>query len=413
VFNCLLICLEKNPTANRIITVPVEALQSAGLSISAGDEAVQAFIDEWWNDPIDGYIHQFYKDYQDNKLMGESVFPVGINPINGIIELGFIDPMNISSVLKVAGNARIDDRVILKPNLKGEQQSFDIIRKRQGVFTGDAFYFGFNKSTNGTRSRPELLKLLDWLDLFDSGMFNEAERWNLLSAFYFDIEMLNANSDQIKKYKNENFPTGKPPKSGTAFVHNEKIQQKIISPDLKAYQHTEAAKLQKQHIYGGAGYPDWFFGSGADTNQGVAREQMRPTIWLIEREQKRVSTMLYCILHFNLLQAQKHGYHTEAGLISESTDISFDINHNSVFPKDLVSNAVAYAQVTAAVNMQVDSGRMSEEVANEINASMVNELLDLDINPDDLVDELIAPVVDTRKAEELLRKDTINAIYEK
>lgn len=64
---------DKNPVANRIIRVPIEALKSVGLSINAEDDAVQSFIDEWWSHPIEGYKNQFYKDFQDNKLVGRAL----------------------------------------------------------------------------------------------------------------------------------------------------------------------------------------------------------------------------------------------------------------------------------------------------------------------------------------------------
>lgn len=378
----------KNPLANRIIDVPIEALKSVGLSIHADDEAVQSFIDEWWAHPIEGYKNQFYKDFKDNKLVGESAFPIAVNDIDGSVDLGFIDPVNIRAILKSPGNARIDDKLILKPNLSGDSREFDIIRKRELEYKGQLFYFGFNKPTNGTRSKPILITLLDTLDLYDTGMFSEAERWNLMSTYFFDVTLHGATEDDINKYKMANFPGGTAPRKQTAFIHNQKVEQKIISPDLKSYMHSEAARLQKQHIHSGSGLPAWMFGDGDSINQGITREAVRPVIWMLEHEQELVSHMLYTMLHFNLLQAQKYGKYTDAGQITEKTDISFEVVHNSIFPKDLVTDAVAFAQVVPSIIMMADSGYAKKEVAGEIIAHMVNELLDKDIKPEDMVDEL-------------------------
>jgi len=382
---------EKNPFANSIIKMPTDALESAGLEIKADDDAVQAFINEWWSHPIFGYKNQFYKDFQDNKLVGESTFPFEVNVIDGEVMLSIVDPVNVSSVLKVPGNARIDDKVKMKPDEFSDGRLFDIVRKRDGVFDGNIYYFGFNKPTNGTRSRPELLTVLDWLDLFDQSMFSELQRWSLLSSFFIDVEVQGASPDEMDYYKKKNFPHGKAPSPGSVFVHNEKIKQTIMTPDLKANDKSDMAKLQRKQILSGTRMQPWMFGDPDGTNQGVARESARPTIWLMERDQRRVSTMIYTMLHFSLLQAQAAVKHTDVGVINESTNISFDIIHGRVFPKDLVLNAVAFTQLTASISQQISAGLISQENANKINSNMINELLDIEIDPDDLVDELMAP----------------------
>ena len=405
---------DKNPVANRIIRVPIEALKSVGLSINAEDDAVQSFIDEWWSHPIEGYKNQFYKDFQDNKLVGESAFPIAVNEIDGSVDLGFIDPVNIRAILKSPGNARIDDRLILKPNLSGDSREFDIIRKRELEYKGQLFYFGFNKPTNGTRSKPILINLLDSLDLYDMGMFSEIERWNAFSRFYIDVTLHGADEDTVNDYKNKMFPTGRAPKSNTVFVHNQKVEHKMMSPDLNSSDRSEMSRMQKQHIYAGSGMPAWMFGDGDSISQGVTREAIRPIIWMLEHEQELVSHMLYTMLHFNLLQAQKYGKYTDAGQITEKTDISFEVVHNSIFPKDLVTDAVAFAQVVPSIIMMADSGYAKKEVAGEIIAHMVNELLDKDIKPEDMVDELAEDPMGTGdKNFDDLQNKMAQDIYEK
>lgn len=379
---------EKDPVAQQIILKPIEAIQNAGISFQAEDEAVQSFIDEFWDHPITGFRQQFWELWRDIKLMGEGCWPVSVNEMDGSIELGFIDPINIDRVKMVPGNARVPDKVVLKADSLGRKQEFDVIRMRNGKLQGDVFYFPINKPVNSTRGRPTLLALMDWIDLYDQAMFNDAERWALMRLFVFDLEMEGKNDEEIRDWLRKRFPDGKPPKPGTIFGHNEKVKLNAVTPDLKANDATTQAMAVLGHIAGGSGLPRWMLGFTGEVNQGVARETMRPVIWKIGAEQDQIKRILYTVFHFALEQAAKHGKHTKAGTITESTDLSFKIICNEVFPKDLVANSTAFGQAVNAITVLKDSGLVGEETARKLMVHMMNNLVDSDVTVDEIEKEL-------------------------
>jgi len=379
---------EKDPVAQQIILKPIEAIQNAGISFQAEDEAVQAYLDEFWSHPITGFRQQFWDLWRDVKLMGEGCWPVAVNEIDGSIEIGFIDPINIDRIKMVPGNARIPDKVIMKADSMGRKQEFDIIRMRNWKLQGDVFYFAINKPVNSTRGRPTLLALMDWIDLYDQSMFNDAERWAMLRSFVYDVKLQGKTDSEIKEWLNRNFPGGKPPKPGSIFAHNEQVELNAVTPDLKATDATAQAMAVLGHIAGGSGLPRWMLGFTGEVNQGVARETMRPVIWKIGAEQEQIKQILYTVMYFALQQAQKYGRHTKEGTINERTNIDFKIICNEVFPKDLVANSTAFGQAVNAITVLKDSGLVDEATAREFAVHMMNQLTGFEKSVDEIEKEL-------------------------
>ena len=379
---------KKNPLAHRIVETPTEAIQGAGFTFQTEDDAVQEFLDEWFFDPITGYEREFYKEFTDNNLAGENHIPFEVSPVNGYIERAIIDVLNVKDVVKVAGNARIDDRVLLKEDELGNCRSFDITRMRQGVLSGDMYYFGFNKPINGKRSIPMLLVLLDWLDLYSQGMFNELERWSANNSYWFDVTIKGGDKNSFEEYKSQNFKGGKAPATGSLLIHNENVDNKIVSPDLKAADRKDMAKLQKEQIIDGTGLPGFFFTSEVGVNQGVAREQMRQAVWSLSVYQRRAQYMLHFMARHALEQAQRYGKMTSEGAITQATNIKFEVIPGNFFPKDLVSNSSALAQIASALLAMQSGDLISQKSAMHVITTVLKDATDYDISPSELMEEI-------------------------
>lgn len=376
----ILLLYEKNGLAQRIVDTPVEAIEMAGFKFTANDERVQDFLDEWWNDPITGRSITFFRDVLDWMLMGEMITPVLVNPVNGAVEYGFVDPLNVKDVLKKEGNARVDDKVIVRNGMASADTVYEIIRKRQSVdLTGDCFYFAFKKPVNGVRGRPYLLSLIDGIDLHDDAMYNQLEKWAALTKYWFVVTMSNGRKEDFDEYKKNNFVNGEPPQSGQVLFQNDKVNTAILNPDFKASDSSTMAKLMRNNITGAAAQPAWMHGFGDDVNQGVAREQMRPFAWAMHSIQKQVLKILYFQAQFEVQNAIKYGRATNKGVMNQRVDPFFEVTPGEVFPKDVATNASAFVQIASVVSNM----KLKGESKAIILSKSFSSLLDIDVNPDE------------------------------
>jgi hypothetical protein len=108
----------------------------------------------------------------------------------------------------------IPDFIVLKSGANQEERRLKIVREdpASGKLEGEAFYLGINKLPNSLRGRSDLSALADWLDLYDSYVFAEVERMNLLSAFVWDYKIDGADELKIQE-KLKKFPKPRPGRS--------------------------------------------------------------------------------------------------------------------------------------------------------------------------------------------------------
>lgn len=376
--NISLYMYNTNPLAQRIIDVPMQAIESAGISIDTKeDDRLQELWDDWWGDGNEGFSAEFFDLFKDGRMTGEIHWPVAINQINGALEFGYIDPINVKKIFMVPGNVKQADKVVLKDNpfFPEAKTSYNVIRRVGGVLVGELFHVAFNKLTNASRGVPVLAALLDWLDLFDQGMINEAERWTLLKSFLFHVVLEGEDDKRIEDFMKKHFPGGRPPFPGSVFTTNEKVSIEAITPDLKAGDATEMSELQLNNIESGAGLPGFVLQTGKGINQGVAREIIRPSIWMIESIQRVITRLLTSQFKLVIQNAENKGRQLDAGMVDSSMERRFKITANEVLERDLVVLSTTLKQVTEALIAGKSNELIDDESARK---TYINSLRKLD-----------------------------------
>lgn len=120
---------KSNPLANRIIELPLVYLLAEGVTMSVKDETAQAWLDEFWNDPINQMDVKLPKKVREMSLFGEQCWPVFKNPTNGAVRLGYLDPGLIKEVKTDPDNTEQPIGVVTKASG----------RKRKSKNTGLSF----------------------------------------------------------------------------------------------------------------------------------------------------------------------------------------------------------------------------------------------------------------------------------
>lgn len=359
---------EQNPFARRLITLMTDLILGEGVQVVADDERVQEVIHSVWNHRVNQLQSRVREFYASLSLCGEICLPVERNPVTGHPVLGYIDPYMIKRIEPAPDNILIPDLVILKssPANTDQGESLKIIQENPetGKLEGECFFFAINKLPNSLRGRSDLLPLADWLDLYDQYMFSEVERLHLLSAFVWDYRVEGADSDQIRS-KLKDFPT---PKPGTVWAHNEKETLEARTPDLKAHDRSEVAKLLRTHIAGSMGFPLSYMGE-VDSNKATIEGQNDIMLKTPSARQKEFSNLLDQIVRFSIEGA--------TGLnpaLYRDAETGYRVVMPEIATKDVARVGTVLSQVVTAMDTSMANKTASKQLAQSVMVALLKHL---------------------------------------
>jgi hypothetical protein len=251
---------------------------------------------------------RFEKKGYDLSLNGMLILPVFVNKINGQVRLGFIDPKNMDRV----NTNPLNVEEILSIKLKGigsisdQKREFTVIKinedpksKLFGMLDGECFYFSINNVSNQPEGVSDLLASADWLDMLDQMLFDVVQYMAKMHKYFQDVKLTGADEKAIDEWKKKN-----PISENLArFVHNEKLEMNIITPDIKKTDPSDVVRLYKNIVLGSQGYPEHWFADGGNTNLATATAQEGPTLRGLKKRQQYIIFILQTIFKFVLHKA--------------------------------------------------------------------------------------------------------------
>ncbi len=357
------------PMAKWIINVAVSFIIAEELPFTSSNPKVLEILKDFWFDPVNRMDLYLRKHVTELHIFGDILFPIKVSPVNGRVRMGYIDPKEIDEVIIDPENCKILIGVKVRKTPGETPKLYKIVLEknvenflspeakalRKTFTTGDCFFFSINNVTNSPRGRSELLTVADWIDTYENFLYDYAEKWSQMNVFVWDLMVKDAHEDEIKKKVNE--LNGASSNPGSIFGHNDSIELTAITPDLKSLDVQEGAKLLRNHILGGVGYPTHWYGGAEDVNKSSADEMMTPTMKILTEKQNYFKYILSSIFDYQIFCARKYNK-TEYGNIEEK-DIKYSIITPELSVKDLtkfgaVIKNVADGLVVAENNKWID-----------------------------------------------------------
>ena len=322
---------DSNPLAKRIIEITRDFVVGDGFTYTADDKDVLEVIQDFWNDPDNNLDTEIDINTLELSIFGELCLPIWVNSANGAVKLGYVDPSTILKVTKDRINPKINRKLYWKPRNSDNERELDIINVERDAksgsyakLTGDCFFFTVNKVSSATRGRSDLLSLADWLDGHDQFLFARLERAFLLNTFIWDVTCDGMTKEELTAFVKDLSM----PKSGSIRAHNEKVHWKSETPSLEAADASQEARLFKNQILGGAGFPEHWFGEGSTTTRATALEMGIPTLKKLKSRQKAVKNQLQYMVNFVIDQAILHKR------LKENVDRTFKIIPSPIISRD-------------------------------------------------------------------------------
>lgn len=360
-----------NPLAKWIIEVVTAHVAAKGLPISCKNEAVKAVLEGFWNDPVNRMDIHWENFVRELGIYGEQCWPAFVAEQTGRVRLGYIDPAFIDTVFADPLNVKIKIGLTVgSPDGSGTPRRLKVVLDEESeqflspaaqalreTFTdGECFFFTINALTNEMRGTSDLFAVADHLDGYEQFLYDSAEKHARFGAFYYDITVTGADDKKLAAERDKY----QPPKTGAAFIHNEKVKSEAISPDMKADDSAAAARLHRNHILGSLGLPEHWFGGGGDVNRATAAEMDGPAKKIIGARQERVKNMLEVICDYVISQAVKARYLVG---VPEEELYDYEVQTPEISDKDVAKLGSMLQQVSTALTVAQTQGWIDEEEA--------------------------------------------------
>ncbi len=411
----------QNPMGARIIELLADFVVGDGFNWEAEDPEVSEIINRFWTDPDNNLDLTQFDRYTELILFGVWAPRAFVNPHNGHVKLGPIDPAWIVEVIgsvHIAGRADFLKVSRLRPlhaglaeaekaKLEGKKESHpvddvpspapsagagigsitdiwkviarddDPKSETVGLLKGEVFYFASNKLSFLLQGMSDLFRIADWVDAFDQFIFGQMERINFLNAHIWDITIVGAEKEEVQERADD--LAKNPPKPGTARVHNEKETWAALAPKLNAAEVEQISKTVKMLILGSIGIPEHWFAEGGDVNRATAAEMAGPIIRKLKRKQAQWVEVLRVLLQFQIDQAiakkrlskvYPEG-HEKAG---QPRDMSFKIIPHDISAKDVFQFIESLDKLTTTLANAVAEGFVERSKAAELWSNQASEV---------------------------------------
>lgn len=395
---------QRNPMASRIIQIMIDycigdelqikpvVYNIDGEEVKDKSEILQGWSDDFYDDPDNEFANENDSYFEDALMNGEMVLPAGVNKTNGAVKLGYINPANVLN-LKWDPNDQSKALSIecrMNTTESNVTKWFEVINVQSdpekpgfGKLAGECFYFRANKLPSQHRGHSELLTILDWLDLSDKFVFDAAMTAQVRNVVLWVVKMIGKTEEQLKaERKKIKAPTGLDVK-----LVNEKTEWQAITPDLKSIDVANIARLLKNLVLAGKGYPEHWFADGGNTNLATAEVMSIPTMRMLKRKQRFVKSVYHKITRFIIDQGILHKRDQFSLADGEYYDV--EITMFDFDKKDASQVAQAFQTMVTALTLASDKGWVRDEDIKKIVDGQLQRM-GVDVDPSVTVEEIKA-----------------------
>ncbi len=366
-----------NPLAKQAIEITTSMVLGSGLKVVAHSQRVQKILDRFWHDADNHMDLRVYSLCTELALYGEQFVRFFVNPIDGAVKIGQIDPSTIDEIETDPNNVERPLRFHQRP--VGELTGRDQPAASGGASTGPATFssgarfpqsgtsdgrwldageevvqFAINKVSNAKRGQSDLATMLVWLRRYKDWLTDRVRLNKYKGAFLWDVKLTGADKKTIDRKRNE---YGYPPLPGSVIVHNEGEEWAAIEPKIGADQVEADGRAIKMMVAVGAGLPEHYLAEGGNVNRATAAEMGLPTLKRFERRQDYFGFMLRTVLDRVLHEAEL------AGLLSPRADQRYDVVFPPIDVDDGRNVAAAVGQLVPALQAAKQEGWLSDAAA--------------------------------------------------
>ncbi|SRR5579883_344833 len=366
-----------NPLANTIVEMITNFTLGRGVLVSASNRRVQRVLDAFWRDPDNRMDARIYDICTELSIYGEQFIRFFVNPIDGSVKIGQIDPSTIDEIETDPDNIEKPLRFHQRPVGPASSVPGDPSPTQRGVLETEGRWFeagrevvqfAIHKVSNAKRGRSDLATLLPWLRRYKDWLTDRVRLNKYRTAFLWDVKLQGADAKTIDLKRMQ---YAYPPEPGSLIIHNESEIWSAVRPEISANDAESDGRALKLMIAAGAGVPEHFLADGDNANRATAAEMNLPTLLKFERRQQVMEHLLRTILDRVILEAKR------AGTLPAGVDAAYTITFPELKAGDNLVLAQATATMVNALSSAKAQGWVSDETAMRLLFQFAGEEVDV------------------------------------
>jgi hypothetical protein len=267
-----------NPMARAIIdTYSSFAVGDAGLTLQVTNPDVRAVADDFWADPKNDLAARQEMLFRGHLLMGETALEMMTGPATGVTRFSYIDPEAIKRVDLERGNPLWPDRLAINGEAGADETLLSVVkvdeitRLRQGDVM---FWPDWRALPTDRRGWPFLAPILDWLESYDSVLWDLVDRTKLLRYFVWDVTV-DGDQAAIDQFIRDRGGRHAPP-SGSLEVHNQGVTWSPKTAQTGAYEDKVTSQAILTNIAAGPGLAKTWLAEPEDANRATSLSMAEP-----------------------------------------------------------------------------------------------------------------------------------------
>ncbi len=352
-----------NPLANAVVELGVNFVLGDGLQIDAAHPKVQKLIDRFWNDSDNHMALRQYDIATELSLYGEIFIRFFVNPYDGHLKIGMLDPSLIDEIECDPENIERQLRCHVRAeNCRGAIPSRPEVRiptdDGQWLSMPDqVMHFAVNKVSNARRGKSDLATLLPWLRRYKDWLIDRVRINKYKAAYLWDVTLTGANRQMIEARMME---YARPPEPGSVLVHNESEQWKAVQPMIDAGNVAADGQAIKMMVAIGAGIPEHYLSEGGDVNRATAAEMSLPVLKKYQRRQDVIRHILTALIDRAIEEARA------AGTLPRTIDTAYTITFPDLKAENTRDVGTAAWHMSQALGGAISLGIISHETASKL-----------------------------------------------
>ena len=369
--------------------LPIAFLLAEGVRLTSDNEDVQGWLNSWWRDPITDFPRRLPALMRDARLTGEVAWPLFSDASgSGHVRVGWLDPVRIETVVKDPDNISQSIGVVTARGHKGRRLKYRVAvggpetvfaraaqRARRDFTDGDILYWQFYATAGSGRGRSVLMPSLDWVDSYERHLYGEIDRAEFLRAYVWDVTLNGATTDEVTARAKSIAA----PEPGSVRVHNDQEAWAAVAPQLGGTDLTEVSRLFHNHLLGGNGIPEHWYGGGGDVNRAAAAEMGSPAHKLLSMEQRTWTEVLRRAAEYAV--SRRLDPTGQSWIDPADPDTAIRVEWPEMVTEDTSRFAAALAQAVGAAGAAMGRGLMSEATAVGVVVAAASRL-GLEIDPE-------------------------------
>ena len=267
---------DANPLAARLISMTTDFVIGAGATLRVRPAAAQAWVNAFWNHPLNHLSDRIYAWCDELSRSGELFLVLSRNPADGMSYVREVPALQIDAI-----ETDPDDR---EHELRYHQLTADVEGRWWTAARGAdpaggpdqvMLHYAINRPVGAVRGRSDLAQILPWLERYDLWLEDRVRINRYKGAYLWHVRLDNAQSGQLEAKRRQ---YTRVPRSGSIIISDSSEHWEAVSPQINADDVAADGKAIRLMIAAGAGVPLHYLAEGDSATRATAREMGTPTL---------------------------------------------------------------------------------------------------------------------------------------